>query len=136
MKQSRVEEQILRGAEIPWQGWTDEESSVRGCLRWKNLLQKEGESPLTIGEGRIAPGQALRLHRHPQQEIYYLLKGTAEFYQQNKTVLLNRGDAVFIPAWQWHGLGHGGGEVAVHFLYIFPRACFEDVAYEFYEKSS
>jgi len=59
------------------------------------------------------PGVAFPRHRHPGEEIIYVLEGTLEYQIEDKApVRLNAGDVLFIPAGAVHSaknVGSGPG---------------------------
>ena len=52
---------------------------------------------LTMGIGRVPPGEALRTHRHLPPEIYLLLEGTGSVEIGPDARPIEAGSAVFIP---------------------------------------
>ena len=61
----------------------------------------------------IAPGVSFPKHKHPGEEIIYVLEGTLEYQVEGKpSVTLKRGDVLFIPAGTIHAarnVGSGNG---------------------------
>lgn len=125
-----MDELIVRGSEIPWLCWDKDTASAPGGVHWRNFLQQGGDLPVTLGEAEIGPGEVMRRHRHPQAEIYYLLRGEAKLLLGQSATLLQPGDSAFIPGNCWHGVRNPGPE-PIRLLYIFPKASFEEVVYEF-----
>jgi quercetin dioxygenase-like cupin family protein len=57
----------------------------------------------------LAPGVAAAKHRHPGEEIIYVLKGSLEYQVEDKPpVTLKAGDVLFIPAQTVHGARNVG----------------------------
>jgi len=51
----------------------------------------------------IAPGAHAGWHRHPGEEVIYVLEGTLEYQLEGKSpVVLKAGDVLFVP----HGVAH------------------------------
>ena len=59
---------------------------------------------MTIGEVELAPGITLPLHRHPHEQITYLISGRFEFTVGDETTILEPGMIALIPG----GVLHGG----------------------------
>jgi quercetin dioxygenase-like cupin family protein len=69
----------------------------------------------------LAPGVAFPKHRHPGEEIIYVLEGSLEYEVEGKPpVTLKAGDVLFIPAGTVHAaknVGSGnGGELATYIV--------------------
>jgi quercetin dioxygenase-like cupin family protein len=67
----------------------------------------------------LAPGVAFGRHRHPGEEIVYVLKGSLEYEVEGRPpVTLGAGDVLFIPAGTIHAarnVGRGtGAELATY----------------------
>lgn len=45
----------------------------------------------------FAPGASFPAHRHPGEEIIYVLEGTIEYEVEGKPVTLKAGDVLFVP---------------------------------------
>lgn len=69
----------------------------------------------------IAPGVIAPMHRHPGEEIVYVLEGVLEYQLEGKPpVTLKAGDVLFIPARVFHSaknVGTGiGAELATYIV--------------------
>ncbi len=69
----------------------------------------------------IAPGEAFPKHKHPGEEIVYVLEGSLEYQVEGKPpVTLKAGDVLFIPAGTIHAaknVGRGNGaELATYIV--------------------
>jgi quercetin dioxygenase-like cupin family protein len=69
----------------------------------------------------LAPGVAFPKHRHPGEEIIYVLEGSLEYQVEGKPpVTLKAGDVLFIPAGTIHAaknVGSGpGAELATYVI--------------------
>lgn len=73
----------------------------------KDLLQEDISAPgrqvVQVSVG-FAPGASAARHSHPGEEVAYVLEGRIEYQIDGKPpVVLNAGDALFIPAGAVHG---------------------------------
>lgn len=69
----------------------------------------------------LDPGVTSVVHRHPGEEIVYVLEGSLEYAVEGRApVVLHRGDVLFIPAGKVHSaknVGSGNGaELATYFV--------------------
>ena len=69
----------------------------------------------------IDPGKASPKHRHPGEEIVYVLEGTLEYQLEGQPpVTLKAGDVLFIPAGVVHAArnvgNNNGAELATYFV--------------------
>jgi len=55
----------------------------------------------------FAPGASFPNHRHPGEEIIYVLEGTLEYQVAGNPVVLKAGDVLFVP----HGVVHAARNV-------------------------
>jgi quercetin dioxygenase-like cupin family protein len=71
----------------------------------------------------IDPGVAFPRHRHPGEEIIYVLEGTFEYEVEGKpTVTLKAGDVLFIPAGTIHAAKNvGSGNAAELATYVVEK---------------
>ncbi|MGH2936294.1 MAG: cupin domain-containing protein [Gaiellaceae bacterium] len=70
---------------------------------------------------RLAPGDAIPLHRHRIDEVVVYLAGEAEVRVGTETHDVRAGDIVLVPAGEPHGMRNTGGDV-VEFRAAFPSA--------------
>ena len=62
----------------------------------------------------FAPGEAAPNHAHPGEEIAYVIEGSFEYVLEGRPpVILNPGDALFIPAGTFHAVRNIGSGKAV-----------------------
>jgi quercetin dioxygenase-like cupin family protein len=76
---------------------------------------------------RLAPGDAIPLHRHRIDEVVVYLEGAAEVRIGAETHDVRAGDIVFIPAGASHGARNRGEEI-VEFRAVF-RSAVIDIEY-------
>ena len=57
---------VVREGTREWDTWPDEEVGRKGLVYWKTLVSADvtRSEALTMGIGRVPPGEALRTHRH------------------------------------------------------------------------
>jgi quercetin dioxygenase-like cupin family protein len=60
----------------------------------------------------LDPGAAFPRHKHPGEEIIYVLAGTMEYEVDGKTSTLKAGDVLFIPAGTVHAAKNVGTGLA------------------------
>jgi quercetin dioxygenase-like cupin family protein len=60
----------------------------------------------------FAPGASFPRHRHPGEEIIYVLSGTIEYEVDGKPVTVKAGDVLFVPAGVIHAARNVGAEPA------------------------
>jgi quercetin dioxygenase-like cupin family protein len=60
----------------------------------------------------FAPGASFPRHRHPGEEIIYVIAGTLEYEVAGKPVTLKAGDVLFIPYGTVHGARNVGSTPA------------------------
>ena len=123
---------VVAQDEREWEGWPAEQVAERGRVEWRTLISA-GLTPsagLTLGIARIPPGEALREHRHAQEEIYLVLEGEGVVHLAGRPHAVRAGSAVFIPGDVLHGCENAGpGELRL--AYAFPADGFDDVVYRF-----
>lgn len=75
---------------------------------------EEGSTPVRTGIQTSKPGYVAPMHSHPYLEILHILEGTAEAWlegQEDRKVVLRRGDTIAIPADVPHSFRVVGKEV-------------------------
>ncbi len=111
------------------QGWDDEQT---GSLYFRTIFSA-GQTPteaLTAGVSDITPGNALKLHRHPQPEIYHLVAGEGIVTIDGDEYPVQTGSSVFIPGNAVHGI-RNTGQSTLRFFYVFATDSFDNVQYTF-----
>ena len=119
-------------SEREWTGWEETERPRRGNVEWKTMISADltPNNSLSAGYARIAPGEELGLHSHPQAEVYVVIAGTAHVQTDGVLQVVETGGAVFIPGGTTHGCrNHGPKEL--RFVYCFPESSVGDVEYRF-----
>jgi quercetin dioxygenase-like cupin family protein len=118
--------------EREWTSWPAEQSVERGEIWWKTLISG-GLTPsdgVALGVARVAPGAALRPHRHEQPEVYLLLAGAGELTVDGVTRRVGAGSAAFIPGGAVHSIACAGQD-ELRFAYAFAADSTADVVYDF-----
>ena len=60
----------------------------------------------------FAPGASFPSHKHPGEEIIYVLAGTIEYVVDGKPVIVKAGDVLFVPDGVFHSARNLGSEPA------------------------
>lgn len=105
----------------------------RGDVAWHTLFSQPSTPTKDLSAGvAICPPRTghLRLHRHPQAEIYYILEGRGTVMIHGVQQPVEKGCAVFIPGDTEHGVVNDT-ENELKWLYVFPTQAFTDVQYRF-----
>ena len=64
---------------------------------------------LYAGLQTILPGEAARAHRHTPFALRFIIEGERGFTAvEGEKVMMERGDMVLTPAWEWHDHGNEG----------------------------
>ena len=122
---------VVHETDCELERWGD---SADSQLSWRTLISAD-RSPtdsLTLGVAEIQPDDArtLRLHRHEQAEVYYILSGEGIVTIDGIEHRVRAGSAVFVPGNALHGSLNSGSE-PLRILYVFPAASFDQVHYDF-----
>ncbi len=125
---------VVQESAREWEPWPDEESAAKSLVYWKTLISGDltHSEALTMGILKIPPTEALREHRHLQEEVYLILEGTGSVTIDGKTRPVGMGSAVFIPGNAAHSC-ENTGESDLRFACVFPANSFEEVEYVFDE---
>lgn len=71
--------------------------------------QKFLEDGLTVKMSVVAPGQSTHApHRHAEDEIFFILEGTAQFYLDGKTTTAGPFTSFYCPSNIEHGISNAG----------------------------
>jgi quercetin dioxygenase-like cupin family protein len=122
---------VVHAEAVALEAWDD---PVRGVVTWRTLLSRDRTptEALTVGvaEVRERPGDELKMHRHAQTEVYYVLSGEGVISLDGDEQALAAGSTVFIPGGLLHGARAVGSE-PLRILYVFAADSFDQVHYEF-----
>jgi quercetin dioxygenase-like cupin family protein len=93
-------------------------NDLPGSERSRKFEGREHESTTSFFVSRHAPGEGPDLHRHPYEETFIMLEGTASFTVDGETVEAHAGQIVVVPAGAAHGFVNSGEgrllQVSVH----------------------
>ena len=81
----------------------------------------DDRTDMVVVAERLAPGDAIPLHRHRIDEIVVYLAGVAHVRVGEETHEVRAGDILLIPAGEPHGMHNRSGEI-VEFRAAFPTA--------------
>lgn len=85
----------------------DAKPTKSGYQYWfadKNFSQEN-----TLKMSIVAPGKSTHApHRHPEEEFFYILEGTAQFYLDGKTVEAGPNTSLYCPPNSEHGISNAG----------------------------
>ena len=131
MKATPTVAHVVSEADAPLEAWND---PIRGAVSWRTLLSGDRTPTrgLTLGVAEVVEqvGAEARLHRHAQDEAYYVLSGEGVLNVDGVEHPLTAGSTAFIPGNAWHA-ARGVGPEPLRLLYVFPADSFADVVYEF-----
>lgn len=76
---------------------------------------------VTMTKGFMDPGQGLKMHNHPNEQMGYVLAGEGELTVGDKKYIVKPGDTYYIPPNEWHAWANTGIE-RFYYLDVFsPR---------------
>ena len=125
---------VIQEGTREWETWPDEEVAQKGLVYWRTLISGDvtRSEALTMGIGKMPPGEALRRHRHRQAEVYLVLEGSGSLEIGSEARLVETGSAVFIPGNAFHSLANTGAS-DLRFAYVFAADSFDEIEYVFDE---
>lgn len=82
---------------------------------------------LTTTLVEIEPGGKQRIHRHDPEQIYFFLQGSGVMTVGGESQMVIKGDCVFIPANEPHGLENNGNTRIIYFSAAAPSFSKEDL---------
>lgn len=117
---------------VEWETWGDPGLAARSPVRWKLLVARPrtDSDAMCCGIAEIPPGAELILHRHLPTEIYHVTGGEGLVEVGGVRHPVRAGSTIFIPADAPHRVACTG-PVPLSFLFVFPTASFDEVAYRF-----
>ncbi len=128
---SRSEAFVVHEEDCKFEGSND---AAPGSVRWRTLMSgdRAPTHSLTVGVAELEPGESkpLRLHKHAQAEVYYVLSGEGTVTVSGTDHPVRPGSSVFIPGDTLHGARNTGRDL-LRLLYVFPSDSFAEVEYEF-----
>ena len=76
---------------------------------------------LLLGLNCLEPGQADRVHTHPEQDkFYFVLEGEGQFTIGDETMSVGQGMTVLAPAGVTHGVANTGSQRLVILMGLTP----------------
>lgn len=123
---------MSRESDREWETWSEEEIPEKGLVYWKMLISKGVTSSrnLILGISNLPPGEAVREHRHRQDEVYLVLEGSGLARVGAEELDLEAGCAVFIPGDTLHS-SENTGTSDMRAAYVFPADSFDEIEYVF-----
>jgi hypothetical protein len=105
-----------------------------GAVSWRTLVSgdRTPSTGLTVGYAEVEPGdpERLHVHRHEQDEVYYVIAGEGAVTVGDQEWSVAAGSTVFIPGGEWHSARNTGTEV-LRLLYVFAADSFAEIRYEY-----
>jgi mannose-6-phosphate isomerase-like protein (cupin superfamily) len=104
---------IIRSADLPFVPAGHEDPQDPGV--WKRVLLQKADFRAghvqMVNWARLPPGNRFAAHYHEDmQEVFVIVRGTAELTAGGETVTLGRGDAVLIDHHEVHQMSNPGPE--------------------------
>lgn len=73
------------------------------------FANKDFTQESTLKMSIVEPGKSTHApHRHPEEEFFYILEGTAEFFLDGKTVTAGPNTSFYCPPNAEHGISNAG----------------------------
>lgn len=94
----------------------------------KTIVEAQG---VTMTKGFMDPGQGLQNHRHPNEQMGYVLDGEAQLEVNGEKFTVRAGDTYYIPCNSWHAWKNNGLERFVYLDIFSPRR--EDLEKRFFD---
>jgi mannose-6-phosphate isomerase-like protein (cupin superfamily) len=109
--------------------WDD---PVRGTLSFRTLFSGDvtPTAGLTTGVAELGARERLAVHRHPPDEVYYVIEGTGVVTLADREHAVGPGSSVFIPGGVAHGV-RSTGTGLLRLFYALTADRLDDVAYDF-----
>ncbi|MFX1309742.1 MAG: cupin domain-containing protein [Promethearchaeota archaeon] len=88
-------------------------------IRWL-IDENLGAKNFAMRRIEVKPDQSVPLHNHSEEHEIYILEGSGKFYNDKGEVeIANRGDFVYIPSNEKHGIENMGDDNLI-FLCLIP----------------
>jgi quercetin dioxygenase-like cupin family protein len=118
-----------REEDYPWES-DDGDPDAPDVLHWRILISavRTPSHGLSMGTFEAPPGAELAVHHHSPQEVYYVVRGEAEVFQDGEWRPLHRGEVLYFPGNAVHGVRNHGQERVV-IVWIFPTDTYEEIEY-------
>jgi len=89
-------------------------------VRWLIDKEQDGAGNFAMRRFEIKPETSIPLHDHPQDHEIYILSGKGKFFNDSgKAEIVEKGDVVYIPPNEKHGIANLGKEDFI-FLCLVP----------------
>lgn len=75
---------------------------------------------LTTSLVEMQPGGVQKLHQHDPEQCYFIIEGNGTMTVGDESAQVGRGDCVFVPSGELHGLSNDGGTVLRYFSAAAP----------------
>jgi quercetin dioxygenase-like cupin family protein len=96
------------------------ESGAAGVtIRWL-ISEKDGAPHFAMRLFEVKPDGYTPYHNHPWEHEAFILEGKGSLVLEDKTVPLNKGDAIFVPAGENHQFKNAATEKLI-FLCLVPN---------------
>lgn len=124
---------VIRSDDVAVEGW---DAAERGVVTWRTLVSGDRTPSRSLTLGVADVGEPVAgppvLHRHDEDEVYYILAGAGLIRIGDQDHKLAEGDAVFVPGGVWHAAWATGPE-PLKILYVFAADRFNQIVYTFQE---
>jgi quercetin dioxygenase-like cupin family protein len=126
---------FVTASEREWESWDEAHLRQVSPIAWRTLISgdKTDSYGLTMGLCEMPPGARLIRHRHPEEEVYYILAGEGQMEIDQQSALVREGMAVFIPGNAEHALTNASA-YPLRLIYVFPADSFQQIQYTFLEE--
>jgi mannose-6-phosphate isomerase-like protein (cupin superfamily) len=100
------------------------------ALRWRVLVSREltPSRGLAMGTMEVPPGAELAPHHHHPLETYYIAGGSAEVYDGERWVPVEKGHVAYWPEDHPHGIRNRGEGVCT-VVWTFPTDSYYEIEY-------
>jgi quercetin dioxygenase-like cupin family protein len=109
---------IVHYTEVPAENPGGETKGV--TIRWA-ISEADGAPNFYLRVFDIAPGGFSPLHQHPWEHEIFILSGEGELVQEDGSVEVRPGTAIFIPGGEAHQLRNPGNQI-LRFICVIPSS--------------